>query len=122
MMQQVLAGHLDEIPMLKVVGELDRVNGSKVVEWGEEELKVGSQMLLLDLSECSYADSGGLGSLFTVLQILAPRGVLGVFGAKRDVYRLIEMVGLATTPAFRVFSDEKAVRAALEGGEFKLGF
>jgi anti-anti-sigma regulatory factor len=77
-------------------------------------------MLLLDLSDCSYADSGGLGSLFSVLQILAPRGLLGVFGANRDVYRLLEMVGLVRTPVFRVFSDEKAVRAALDGGEFKL--
>ena len=121
-MQRVLPGYLDQIPMLKVAGALDRTNGSKVVAWGEEALKAGSRILLLDLSDCSYVDSGGLGSLFTILQILAPRGLLGVFGANHDVYRLIETVGLVSTPVFRVFSDEKAVQAALDGGEFKLDF
>jgi anti-anti-sigma factor len=119
-MTHVLAGYLERIPLLKVVGDLDRNNGSKIVEWGEESAGGGKRLLLLDLADCPHVDSGGLGSLFTLLQILAPRGALGVFGTSPDVYRLMEMVGLAGTPAFRVFSDEAAVRAALEGGEFEL--
>ena len=120
-MQQLLAGYLDQIPLLKVVGDLDRSNGSKVVEWGEEELGVSNRLLLLDLSDCPHVDSAGLGSLFTLLQVVAPRGVLGVYGVNPDVYRLMQMVGLIGTPAFRVFADEAAARAALEGEEFKLG-
>jgi anti-anti-sigma factor len=115
----ILAGHLDQIPLLKVTGDLDRNNGSKAVEWAEQALGGGDRLLLLDLSDCSYVDSGGLGSLFAILQILNPRGVIGIYGASAEVYRLMELVGLVSTPAFRVFSDEAAVRAALEGGEFK---
>ena len=120
-MQQthILAGHLDQIPLLKVTGDLDRNNGSKAVEWAEQALGGGDSLLLLDLSDCLYVDSGGLGSLFTILQILNPRGIIGIYGASAEVYRLMEMVGLVSTPSFRVFSDEAAVRAALEGGEFK---
>ena len=121
MMEHMFAGYLEQTPLLKVAGDLDRSNGSRVVEWGEEVYGEGSRVLLLDLSECPHMDSGGLGSLFSLLQILAPRGVLGVYGANSEVYRLMEMVGLISTPSFRVFSDEAEVRAALDGGEFKLG-
>ncbi len=119
-MQQTLAGYLDGTPLLKVAGDLDRSSGSKVIEWGEEALGESNRLLLLDLSDCAHVDSGGLGSLFTLLQVMAPRGVLGVYGVNPDVYRLMEMVGLISTPAFRVFADEAAARAALEGKEFKL--
>ncbi len=120
-MTQIVAGYLDRTPILKVVGGLDRGNGSEIVGWGEERLGGGSRLLLLDLSECSYADSGGLGSLFTLLQILGPRGALGVFGTNPNLNRMMELVGLLSTPAFRLFSDEAAVRAFLREEELQFG-
>ena len=113
MKQNILAGHLDGIPLLRVDGDLDRVTGAKLVHWGEEASGGGNRLLLLDLSGCQYVDSGGLGSLFSLLELLTPRGVAVAFGTSPDVERLLETVGLLRTPAFRIYFDEAAVRAAL---------
>ena len=118
MKRDVHVGYLDGIPLLKVNGDLDRAAGSKLLQWGEEASGGGGRLLLLDLSDCLYVDSGGLGSLFGLLQLLSPRGVVVAFGANADVGRLLETVGLLDTPAFRVYDAEADVRAALESGEF----
>ena len=120
MTQKVVAGYLDGIPLVKVQGDLDRANGVQVIHWGEEASAGSSGALILDMTDCTYIDGGGLGSLFSILQLLAPRGVVVAFGTNPDVERLLEMVGLLHTPYFRVFADEEDVRTALFAGEFEV--
>ncbi len=96
---------LGTIPLLKVSGELDHFGGSDLCAAGRELLGAEGQVLLLDLSECIYIDSGGLGALFGLLRDLGSEGVLGLIGVDPDVCRILEIVGLPRMASLRLFAD-----------------
>jgi anti-anti-sigma factor len=91
--------------MLRVSGELDHTGGRELRALGREQLGGTAQVLLLELSECTYIDSGGLGALFGLLGDLGPEGVLGLIGVNQEVCRIIEIVGLPRLASLRLFAD-----------------
>jgi len=76
-------------------------------------LDTGAQTMLLDLSQVSYIDSGGLSVLFSAARRLRPGGWLGVIGPNPNIRRLFELVGLLVDPGFKVFDDQEAAEATL---------
>jgi anti-anti-sigma factor len=79
----------------------------------DEALGGGAQVVLLDLSEVSYIDSGGLSVLFSVARRLRPDGWLGVIDPNPNIRRLLELVGLLVDPSFRVFADRQTAEREL---------
>ncbi len=110
------AGFLGSTPALVISGDLDHSNSSDFVEAGLRQLRASDNLLFIDLSQCLYVDSGGLGGFFTLLRSLRPHGSLGVIGANRSVAGMIRMVGLLEDPSFHLFADQAAVEALLGDG------
>ncbi len=109
----VVKASLGRIPLLRVSGELDHSGGSELCAVGREELGADGRVLLLDLSECTYLDSGGLGALFGLLRDLGPEGVLGLIGVNQDVCRILEIVGLPRMASLKLFADTAQASAVL---------
>ena len=108
-------GFLGKIPLLKVSGELDHFGGTDLCAAGREVLGADGKVLLLDLSECVYIDSGGLGALFGLLRDLGSAGVLGLIGVNPDVCRILEISGLPRMATLRLFADVAQAYAVLSG-------
>ena len=83
------------VPLLSLAGDFDHASVSSFVEQADQALgRVGSR-LLLQLTDCPYIDSGGIGCLVSSLRRVRPHGWLGVVTPRPDVLRLLEIVGLA---------------------------
>lgn len=111
----VVKGSLGTIPLLRVSGDLDHLAGTDLGAVGLAELGTGGRFLLLDLTECTCIDSGGLGALFGLLRELGPNGVLGLIGVNPDICRILEIVGLPRMASLRLFADAAEAYAALAG-------
>lgn len=80
----------------------------------QDSISAGNTVLLLDLTEVNYIDSGGLSVLFSALKRLREDGWLGLVGPNANVQRLLELVGLLADPNLRVFDDRQAAETAFD--------
>jgi len=101
---EVIGDSFGGIPLLSLAGDFDHSSLSGFRQNVDEALRDDGTRLLLQLTDCSYIDSGGVASLLTLLHRLRNRGWLGVISPNSDVLRLLQMVGLTIDPSFRVFS------------------
>lgn len=79
----------------------------------DEALLQGNPIVILDLSEVSYIDSGGLSVLFAAGRRVREAGWIGLLAPNASVRRLLEIVGALADPAFRLFEDQAEAEAAL---------
>lgn len=106
---------LEKTPLLETWGDIDHNNCGFIETALKEAFDSGSTVVLLDLSQVTYIDSGGLSVLLSAVRSLRGRGWLGVIAPNANVGRLIEIVGLMLDPAFRIFEDKQtAARATTE--------
>jgi anti-anti-sigma factor len=103
-----------DVPLFAVEGEIDHGNMSQLAVAIDEAMTPSIDRVLLDLTEVTYIDSGGLSVLYTVVQRLQGKGWLGVINPTTDVLRLLEIIGLTSQEAFRVFPDRAKAKAAAE--------
>lgn len=99
--------------MIVIRGDVDHGTCGSVDKVLEEAILQGSSVLILDLSEVSYIDSGGLSVLFSAGRQVREAGWIGLVGPNTSVRRLLEIVGALADPAFRLFEDRAAAEAAL---------
>jgi len=102
------------IPLLSLPGDFDHASVSSFTEEAEEALGKDGSRLLLQLTDCPYIDSGGIGCLLSSLHRVRDQGWLGVIAPSPDVLRLLHLVGLTIDPSFRVFSSPDDVQAHLQ--------
>jgi anti-anti-sigma factor len=110
---EVFASSLSGVPLLRVVGDVDHSSSPSLDAAAQKVLVQGSGRILLDLTECPYLDSGGLGVLLSIVGTVKPKGWVGIIGANHDLLRLFEIVGLLSEPCFRVFAGEDEAAAVL---------
>ena len=96
---------IDGIELLQVKGEIDHFTASEFDEALSDRLGASNSTLVLDLSECSFIDSGGLNVLLLAVMKRRGEGWLGVLGANPRLVRLFDTVGLTQTPSFRLLDD-----------------
>jgi anti-anti-sigma factor len=101
------------VPLIYVKGELDHQTAPQLRAAIAEESASSPPAIVLELSDASYLDSGGLSVLFDTLTALRGTGWLGVVGAITPVARLLEMTGLTEQPDFRTFPDLDAASRSL---------
>jgi anti-sigma B factor antagonist len=101
------------VPLIYVSGELDHASSPTLREVIRQELSDEVRVLLLELSEVGYIDSGGLGLLFDTVRQLRNRGWAGAIAPNPNVQRMFELTGLADLPGFRLFPDLRGVPAAV---------
>jgi anti-anti-sigma factor len=105
---------LGNTPLVEAHGDIDHHNCGSVEAALGNALDEGNLVVLLDLRDVSYIDSGGLSVLLSGVRRLRDRGWLGVVGPNTNVRRLLEIVGLLVDPNFRVFNDLGEAEAATE--------
>ena len=100
-------------PLVYVKGELDHQTAPQLRAIIDEESAGAPRALLLELSELSYMDSGGLSLVFDTINRLEGKGWLGVIGATQPVSRLMEITGLTDRPGLRILPDLASAAFAL---------
>ena len=110
---EIVTTTLKEIPLLATQGDIDHNTCEAVGAAFDSALDEGAQRVLLDLSDVSYIDSGGLSVIFSAARRLRPDGWLGVINPNPNIRRLLELVGLLVDPSFRVFPDRETAETAV---------
>lgn len=117
------ASHLDiqisyrlGVPLIYVKGELDHDSTASLREVAREETQDAPLALLLDFTDLSFMDSGGLSLMFELIGRFSSPRWLGVIGANAGVKRLFEITGMADREGFRLFPDMRTAARALEPG------
>ena len=110
---EIIAYSFESIPLLSLAGDFDHASVSSFTEEAEKALGKDGNRLLLQLTDCPFVDSGGIGCLLSSLHKVRHRGWLGVIAPSPDVLRLLQIVGLTIDPNFRVFSGLDDVQAYL---------
>jgi anti-anti-sigma factor len=113
---EVVEASLSGVPLLRVIGDVDHCTSLDLEEDIQNALGTDGHRILLDLSECPYLDSGGLGVILMTLRKVQTRGWLGVVGCNSDLARLFAISGLLSDPDFRVFASSREASAALTEG------
>lgn len=108
--EQVLAG----APLFAIEGELDRSSMPDLEKVVVARLRSGNTRLLLDLAQCSFIDSSGLGLIMSVTEQLHDCGLLGVVGANSSIQRLFEIAGVSGRPSLFMFEDQSQALSYLE--------
>ena len=114
---RVLQSQVHEVPLLRVVGDVDHGTAPLLRESIDAALASGVSCLLLDLESCPYLDSGGVSVLLDTLRRVKPQGWLGVIAANHHVSRILTLVGFAIDPSFRTFSNLNEAQTALEAAQ-----
>jgi anti-anti-sigma factor len=108
--------HLRDTPLIITQGDIDHSTCRAVETVLNDAILDGNTVVLLDLSQVTYIDSGGLSVLFSGARKLRDKGWLGLIAPNASVRRLLEIVGVLADPGFRVFDDQAAAEAALVEG------
>jgi anti-sigma B factor antagonist len=99
-------------PVIRVRGEVDHASAPRLLQAAFGSVTSGGLPALIDLSECPYMDSGGVGVLLEVLKKVREQSWLGVIAPAPDLVRLFGIVGLLVDPAFRVYEDAATALSA----------
>lgn len=104
---------LNGIPLIVAEGDIDRATCGAVDDLFDQAISEGHDIVLLDLAEVTYIDSGGLSILFAAGRRVRDAGWVGLVAPNASVRRLLELVGAVADPAFRMFEDRSEAEAAL---------
>lgn len=110
---EVESSRLFDAPLVKIDGEIDHGNASVLADALETHIDEGADIILLDLSEVTYLDSGGISAILGAVRELRERGWLGAINPNPNVRRLLEIVGLSVDKGFRVFADRTEAESAV---------
>jgi anti-anti-sigma factor len=112
---KITEGEIRGLPLLVVDGDLDHSTSADIRDAVDAILRGAypPQNLLIDLTDCAYLDSGGLGVLFTALRELPPGGWLGLIGVSPELKRILTYAGLLDIERLRFFSSPGDAAASL---------
>ena len=110
---EVFQASLCDIPLLRIVGDIDHFTAPALEAAAREALALNSRRLLCDLTAVPYLDSAGAGVLLTLDRDMAPGAWVGVIGANANLLRIFEIVGLGSRPSFRIFARTEDACAVL---------
>lgn len=101
------------VPLIYLKGELDHDSAVHLRDIIREETIGDPAALVLEFSELTYVDSGGLSLMFDVVSEFETPRWLGVVDPIPGVLRLLELTGLTDRKAVKIFSDIQAASREL---------
>jgi anti-sigma B factor antagonist len=107
---QVSVSQYEEIPLLEVQGEVDRLSGPQLAQAVDQALGDNGKRFILDLTDCPYMDSGGISVLLALVRRVRSAGWVAVVGGSEDITRIFKIVGLTTIDGFHVLRDKDQVK------------
>ncbi len=88
----------DGIEVLSITGELDQATAPALREPLQDAISNGTRAVMIDMTECGFIDSTGLGVIVEAWKTLQARDgkapVLAICCPEPDVRRLLEITGL----------------------------
>ena len=111
----VIESAVDGIPLIVVEGDLDQSSKPAVLD-ALHNVFHGAyppQNLLIDLTQCTFIDSGGLSVLLTTMARLPAGGWLGIIGAAAGPNRVLEYTGFLDHEKVRFFSSPNGAAASV---------
>ena len=119
----VIEGAIGGVPLIVVDGDLDR-SSKHVVRDAVDEIFRGAYPppnVLVDLTDCTFLDSGGLGVLLYALGQLRADGWLGLIGVSAGANRVLTYTGFLDHEKVRFFSSPSDAAASLAREKRLLG-
>jgi anti-anti-sigma factor len=104
---------LGAVPVVRIGGDLDRVNAPALENVLRVHLRAGDHRLLLDLTGCSYIDSGGLAVIMSAIGELRDDGLLAIVAPCLSIRRLLDVVGLYDHRRCAIFKAEPEALASI---------
>ena len=103
------------VPLIVIEGELDQASKQAARDVVSEILQgpYPPRNLLIDLTDCTFLDSGGLSVLLSALAMLPADGWLGLIGASAGTNRVLTYTGFLDNEKVRFFSSSSDVAASL---------
>lgn len=75
----------------------------------------GARHVVIDLEDCTYIDSAGLGVLFSLAGWARQAGGwVAAVRPRAEILRILQLVRLTDERGFQVFSDLESARSALQ--------
>jgi len=108
----------DGVRVVSVFGELDQATVADLEQVFDEVINETSAALLVDLSDCAFIDSSGLGALVSARDRVLSAGdrSFGVCCPDSQVRRLLEVTGLDTAMGIVATRDEAIDVLRTNGG------
>ena len=102
------------LPVVRVAGEIDIYTAPEFKSAINEAVSSGATDLVVDLTDVSYMDSSGFGTLLGAAKRLTPKGgSVNLVGCSKAIERMLKITRLDTI--FRMFSDVDDAVAAIKG-------
>jgi anti-sigma B factor antagonist len=100
----------DDVSVVLVKGELDQANAGDLRRPLLETISAGTHAVMIDLTDCGFVDSTGLGVIVEAWKILQDRNgnsaALTICCPEPEVRRLLEVTGLDQAIMVRESRDE----------------
>jgi len=104
---------INGIPILIAVGEIDLSTVSIFKKAINDMIAAGSSHVLIDMSQVSFMDSSGFGTLLSAIKVLRPQnGTLALASCNGAVDRMLDITRLNTL--FHVYPDRAAALCDME--------
>jgi anti-sigma B factor antagonist len=102
--------HLENIPVLDVVGEIDIYTSPEFKEAVTSAINEGQRAIIINMLNVSYMDSSGFGTLLSATKRLRPvNGMLCLSGCNDATMRMLQITRLNTI--FGVYDTEEEALA-----------
>lgn len=102
------------IRVVKARGEIDRSNVAALAALTENPADTAGSSLILDFSEVTFIDGGGLDLIGDLLDRCRGKEWLGILSAGTHLRRILEISGLAGDKALRFLEDRDAALVLTE--------
>jgi anti-sigma B factor antagonist len=101
-----------------ISGELDQATASELRDPLQEAIKGGTNAVMIDMSNCGFVDSTGLGVIVEAWKLLQERDEskagFSICCPEPDVKRLLELTGLDQAITIRATRDEAIAALRVE--------
>ncbi len=96
---------IGELPVIRLSGEVERVNVDLLEELVTGELVAGQPSFIFDMESCTFIDSSVLTIFLNLRMSLDGRGLIAFAAPNVHIQRILEITGLLDAPGFRVFAS-----------------
>ena len=106
---------IEGVPLIVVEGDLDQASKRGAHRAVDDALRgpYSTGSLFIDLTNCAFVDSGGLGVLLSAVEQLPAEGWLGIIGATAGTNRVLTYTGFLDSDKVRFFSSTTDAAASL---------
>ena len=105
---------VDDLPIVRVEDDLDAHNALAFDKAARRIMRRKSKQAIVDLKDCTYIDSAGLGVLFSLVSWARKNGgKVAAVGPRPRVLHVLRLVRLADERGFQIFADLDSAQSFL---------